>query len=167
MRSPEGCMRRSGTVEDERPQLYALARQHINRSGRVFEGRVGGEPCLVRRGIVAFYQHRLVSPHLRYVEPAVIGVVFDAVDLAHQVTNALWAGIDGVVIVDGGDRLTRYSHRPIDAAPDAAADRVVEYQHPAGAGNFGDETLGFGIIDAAQFVLVIEIPNRAMVLDQG
>jgi hypothetical protein len=39
---------------------------------------------------------------------------------------------------------------------------VVEHQHPAGAGNFGDETLGFRIIDAAQFVLVIEIPNRPL-----
>jgi hypothetical protein len=56
---------------------------------------------------------------------------------------------------------------PIDAAPDAATDRVVEDQDPAGAGHFGDKTLGFGIVDAAQFVLVIKVPHRAFVLEEG
>ena len=55
----------------------------------------------------------------------------------------------------------------IDAAPDAATDRVVEDHNPAGTGHFGDETLGFGIVDAAQFVLVIKVPHRAFVLDEG
>jgi hypothetical protein len=59
--------------------------------------------------------------------------------------------------VDAGDRLARDSRRPIDATPNAAADRVVEYQYPIGAGNLCGEALGFGIVDAAQFVLIAKI----------
>lgn len=50
--------------------------------------------------------------------------------------------------MDGRDRLARRPSRPVDAAPDAAAHRVVEYQYPGGAGDFGDEALGFGIAGA-------------------
>jgi hypothetical protein len=35
---------------------------------------------------------------------------------------------------------------------------VVEYQHPVGVGCLGDEAYGFRIIDAAQLILVIELP---------
>ena len=44
----DGCERRSGRVKDQRAQFDAFARQHVRWSGRVFKGRVGGEPCLVR-----------------------------------------------------------------------------------------------------------------------
>ena len=44
---------------------------------------------------------------------------------------------------------------------------MVEYQHAGGAGDFGDEALGFGIIDPAQFVLVIEVAHSSIVLNQG
>src|SRR5580704_10555405 len=44
---------------------------------------------------------------------------------------------------------------------------MVEYQHPAGAGCLGDEAYGFGIIDAAQLVLVIEVLDRAAMLDMS
>src|SRR6202043_1362911 len=44
---------------------------------------------------------------------------------------------------------------------------MVEYQHPAGAGCLGDEAYGFRIIDAAQLVLVIEVLDRAAMLDMS
>jgi hypothetical protein len=43
--------------------------------------------------------------------------------------------------------------------------RIVWSNHPIGTGNLRDEALRFGIVDAAQFVLVIEV--RAAVLDNG
>ena len=86
---------------------------------------------------------------------------------AHQVADPLRTGFHRVVVVNAGDRLARGSRRSIDATPDAAADRVVEYQHPIGAGHLRDEALGFGIIDAAQFVLVVEVLDRAAMLDNG
>src|SRR6202048_4385402 len=44
---------------------------------------------------------------------------------------------------------------------------MVEYQHPAGAGCLGDEAYGFRIINAAQLVLVIEVLDRAAMLDMS
>jgi hypothetical protein len=73
----------------------------------------------------------------------------------------------GIVVVDGGDRLTRRPSRPVDAAPDTTTHRVVEHQYPGGAGDFGDEPLGFGVIDPAQFILVIKVADRAVVLDHS
>ena len=69
--------------------------------------------------------------------------------------------------MDNRDRLARRPRRPVDAASDAAAHRVVEYQYPGGAGDFGDEALGFGVIDVAQFVLVIKVADRAVVLNHS
>src|SRR5262249_26747171 len=153
---------------------------------------------------------RFVRLHLRYVKPAVSGVVCDPVDLtgsiaidqigrdkvcegdgrrvadgkwriaqrpadraphiddfepmteqlfgllAHQIAHALRAGFYRVVVVDGRDRLARRPSRPVDAAPDPTTHRVVEYQYPSRTGDFGDEALGFGIIDPTQLVLVIK-----------
>src|SRR6266404_3308614 len=59
--------------------------------------------------------------------------------LAHQVAHPLRAGLHSIVVVDTGDRLSRGPGRAIDAARDAAADRVVEYHHLPGTGDFGDE----------------------------
>jgi len=75
-------------VKNERPQFDTFAGQHIDGSGRVFERRVGGEACPIRGRIVAFDQDRFVRLHLRYVEPAVGGVVSDAVDLAGKTVTA-------------------------------------------------------------------------------
>jgi hypothetical protein len=44
---------------------------------------------------------------------------------------------------------------------------VVEYQYPGGAGGFGDEALGPGVIDPAQLVLVIKVADGALVLDHS
>src|SRR5207244_6262624 len=50
----------SGFVEDERPQLDALARQDIGRSGRVLKGGMGGKSCrAILRRVVALDQGRL------------------------------------------------------------------------------------------------------------
>jgi len=79
----------------------------------------------------------------------------------------LRAGVDRIVVVNSRDRLARHSSRPVDAAPYATAHGVIEYQYSGGAGDFGDETLGFGVIDATQFVLVIKVADRAVVLDHS
>src|SRR6266478_8145793 len=189
-RAREGCSGPrgrpwSGVVEHQGSELDALPRQDIGGSGRVVKGGVGGKACRTVFGrIVAFDQDRLVGPHLRHIEPAVSGVVSDAVGLAfpiavdqirgdeirkgdtrriangerrvtqrpanrppyiddleavaqqllgflaHQVAHPLRAGLHGIVVVDTGDWLARCAGCAVDAARDAAADRVVEYQHP-------------------------------------
>ena len=43
---------------------------------------MSGKPCLILGRIVALDQDRLVDPHLGHIEPAVRGVVSDAVGLA-------------------------------------------------------------------------------------
>jgi hypothetical protein len=86
---------------------------------------------------------------------------------AHQIADALRAGLDRIVVVNSRDRLARRPSRPIDAAPDATTHCVVEYQYPSGAGDFGDEALGLGVIDLAQFVFVIKVADRAVVLDHS
>src|SRR5215472_10048109 len=39
--------------------------------------------------------------------------------------------------------------------------------HPAGAGCLGDEVFGFRIIDAAQLILIVEVLDRAAMLDKS
>src|ERR1700757_2856394 len=80
---------------------------------------MGGEPRPIGGRIVAFDQDRFVGLHLRYVEPAVGGVVSDAVDLAGSIA------IDQI----GGDKVRegygrrvadgewRIAERPADRAP--------------------------------------------------
>jgi len=55
------------------------------------------------------------------------------------------------------------------STPPQTRRRIVwfEYQDPIGAGNLCDETLGFGIVDAVQLILVVKIFDRALVLDNG
>src|SRR5215471_18565450 len=52
--------------------------------------------------------------------------------LAHQIADALRTGLDRIIVVDRRDRLTWRPARSVDAAPDATAHRVIEYQHPGG-----------------------------------
>src|SRR5437588_665796 len=97
----------------------AFARQHRSWSGRVFKDRMGSEACLIRSRIVAFDQDRFVRLHLRYVEPAVGGVVSDAVDLAGPIAIEQ---IEGDKIREGYSRRVadgewRIAERPADRAP--------------------------------------------------
>jgi hypothetical protein len=69
--------------------------------------------------------------------------------------------------VDDGDRLARRGRRAVHAALSTAADGVVEHQHAGAPGDVGNETLRFRVVDPAQFVFVIEVLDRAALLDDG
>jgi len=84
---------------------------------------MGGEPCLIRGRIVAFDQDRFVRLHLRYVEPAMGGVVSDAVDLAGSIAIDQ---IGGDKIREGDGRRVADGERCIAQRP---ADRTPEIDH--------------------------------------
>src|SRR5882762_7181358 len=70
--------------ESERPRLDALARRRARRRGRIDERAVRGEARAAVLGRFEYLEYqRLVAPHQRKIEPAVIRVVADAVRLAH------------------------------------------------------------------------------------
>src|ERR1041385_8945357 len=75
--------------EGERPRLDAPARRRPRRRVGVVERAVRGEASApVLRRIEYLEDERLVAPHPREIEPAVIRVVADAVGLAHAVRIA-------------------------------------------------------------------------------
>src|SRR6266850_7566961 len=75
--------------ESERPRLDALARRRARRRGRIDERAVRGEARAAVLGRIEYLEYqRLVAPHQRKIEPAVIRVVADAVGLAHAVRIA-------------------------------------------------------------------------------
>src|SRR6516164_3244822 len=71
-----------------------------------------------------------------------------------------------MVDMDAGRRLRRHAGRAALSTGYATALQVVEYEHPAGTGHLGDETLGLRIIDPAHFVLVPEIADPGTLLDE-
>src|SRR6516225_3085556 len=153
------------------PAVGRIVLDAVDLAGSIAIDQIGGDKISEGDGRrVADGQWRIAqrppdrAPHIDDFEP--MAEQFFRL-FAHKIAHALRAGIDRVVIVNGGDRLARRSSRPVDATPDATAHRVIEYQYPGGAGDFGDETLGLGVIDAAQLVLVIKVANRAVVLDHS
>ena len=84
--------------------------------------------------------------------------------VAEEVAHALRAGPFGVIDMHAGRGLARRAGGAILRARHAAAQRVVEHEDLAGAGGFGDQALGLGVVDAAEFVLVVEVVHRAGVV---
>src|SRR6266542_2176656 len=73
----------------ESAYLDALTRRSLGRRSRVDEGCVRREtrPAILF-GIINFEHQSFVAPHLRKIEPTMIGIVLEPVSLSHSVRIA-------------------------------------------------------------------------------
>src|SRR6266849_9216778 len=106
--------------ERKRSGLDALARRRARRRGRIDERAVRGEARAAVLGRIEYLEYqRLVAPHQRKIEPAVIRVVPDAVGLAHAVRIAALGAdqVPGGEAARVGDRERVGLDRLVDRAP--------------------------------------------------